>query len=166
MIKTKKRLSVNTSTEPLKPRLQRSRLRFPRARRLVTMAALVLTITLLGLAGPADHNPGGIPTAQAQTQKPYDKELMRLAEILGAVHYLRELCGSEDGQLWRDQMNELITAEGSSALRRARLTRRFNQGYRSYSRTYNVCTSSARTAIERFISEGVELSEGVLKRIP
>lgn len=105
-------------------------------------------------------------SAQQGRSKPYDTELMRLSEILGAVHYLRELCGSEDGQLWRDQMNELITAEGSSALRRARLTRRFNQGYRSYSRTYNVCTASARTAIERFIAEGVNISESVLKRIP
>ncbi|MEO1280743.1 MAG: TIGR02301 family protein [Pseudomonadota bacterium] len=124
-------------------------------RRKLLTAGLVLAMTL------AASN-----VAFSQAQKPYDKELMRLSEILGAVHYLRELCGSEDGQLWRDQMNELISAEGSSALRRARLTRRFNQGYRSYSRTYNVCTASARTAIERFISEGVELSEGVLKRIP
>jgi uncharacterized protein (TIGR02301 family) len=91
---------------------------------------------------------------------------MRLSEILGAIHYLRQLCGSEDGQLWREQMSALIDAEGSSALRRAQLTRRFNQGYRSYSRTYNVCTSSAKTTIERFIVEGVEIAEKLRKRYP
>lgn len=108
----------------------------------------------------------GAMAHQAQARKPYDTELLRLSEILGAVHYLRELCGSEDGQLWRDQMNALLKAEGSSSLRRARLTRRFNQGYRSYSRTYNVCTTSAKTAIERFIAEGVQIGEGLLKKIP
>ena len=76
--------------------------------------------------------------------RPYDDKLMRLSEILGAVHYLRELCGSNDGQLWRDRMRELMDTEGSTALRRAKLTRSFNNGYRSYSRTYNSCTPRRR----------------------
>jgi uncharacterized protein (TIGR02301 family) len=98
--------------------------------------------------------------------KPYDERLLRLSEILGAVHYLRELCGSNEGQLWRDRMRELMDAEGSSALRRAKLTRSFNNGYRSYSRTYNACTPSAQTAITRFLTEGVDLAEGLVKSIP
>src|SRR5580765_5469028 len=81
--------------------------------------------------------------------RPYDERLMRLSEILGAVHYLRELCGANDRQAWRDRMKELMDAEGSTALRRAKLTRSFNNGYRSYSRTYNSCTPSAQTAISR-----------------
>ena len=102
----------------------------------------------------------------AADTKPYDTKLYRLSEILGAVHYLRELCGANDGQLWREHMRSLITAEGSSALRRARLTRSFNNGYRSYSRTYSACTPSAKTAIERFIVEAVEISEGLVKNVP
>ncbi len=34
------------------------------------------------------------PAARAQDARPYDDKLMRLSEILGAVHYLRELCGA------------------------------------------------------------------------
>jgi uncharacterized protein (TIGR02301 family) len=98
--------------------------------------------------------------------KPYDDKLLRISEILGAVHYLRELCGANEGQYWRDRMRELADAEGSSALRRARLTRAFNQGYRSYSRTYNTCSPSAQTAITRFLSEGTQLSEGLVKSFP
>jgi uncharacterized protein (TIGR02301 family) len=98
--------------------------------------------------------------------KPYDDKLIRLSEILGAVHYLRELCGANDGQTWRDRMKELMDAEGSSALRRARLTRSFNSGYRSYSRTYNSCTPSAQTAISRFLAEGSEIADGLVKSIP
>lgn len=104
--------------------------------------------------------------ATAADTKPYDDKLMRLSEILGAVHYLRELCGSGDDQTWRKQMKDLMDAEGSSALRRASLTRRFNQGYRSYSRTYNTCTPSAKTASDRFLVEGTELAEALLKSVP
>jgi uncharacterized protein (TIGR02301 family) len=82
------------------------------------------------------------------------------------VHYLRELCGANDGQAWRDRMRELMDAEGSSALRRAKLTRSFNNGYRSYSRTYNACTPSAQTAITRFLTEGSEIADGLMKAFP
>lgn len=110
----------------------------------------------------------GVPARPGWTaeSKPYDDKLLRLSEILGAIHYLRELCGANEGQYWRERMKELMDAEGSSALRRARLTRAFNQGYRSYSRTYNSCTPSAQTAVTKFISEGAELSDGLIKAFP
>jgi uncharacterized protein (TIGR02301 family) len=63
-------------------------------------------------------------------------------------------------------MQGLVDTEGSSALRRARLSRAFNQGYRSYSRTYNTCSPSAQTAITRFLGEGAQLSEGLIKSFP
>jgi uncharacterized protein (TIGR02301 family) len=98
--------------------------------------------------------------------RPYDDKLLRLSEILGAVHYLRELCGANDGQTWRNRMQELMDTEGSSALRRARLTRSFNNGYRSYSRTYNSCSATARTAIGRFLAEGAEIADSLVKSAP
>lgn len=107
------------------------------------------------------------PVQAASTDsKPYDDRLFRLSEILGAVHYLRELCGADEGQMWRDRMAELIKAEGYSALRRARLTRSFNKGYRSYSRTYNTCSPSAQSAINRFLNEGAQLADGLVKTVP
>ncbi len=118
---------------------------------------LVLALLLVSAVSPA---------FAASDAKPYDDRLLRLSEILGAVHYLRELCGANEGQYWRDRMRDLMDAEGSSALRRAKLTRAFNQGYRSYSRTYNTCSPSAQTAITRFLSEGSDLSDGMLKAFP
>ncbi len=106
------------------------------------------------------------PGRAANDSKPYDERLFRLSEILGAVHYLRELCGADEGQLWRQRMSELLKSEGSSALRRARLTRSFNKGYRSYSRTYNTCSPSAQSAINRFLTEGAQLADGIVKSVP
>jgi uncharacterized protein (TIGR02301 family) len=107
-----------------------------------------------------------MPARAAPDNKPYDDRLFRLSEILGAVHYLRELCGAEEGQLWRERMSELVKSEGSSALRRAKLTRSFNKGYRSYSRTYNTCSPSAQNAINRFLTEGAQLADGLVKSVP
>ena len=121
------------------------------------LLAATLWLAVLQSAAPANAAADG---------KPYDEKLMRLSEILGAVHYLRELCGAGDGQIWRDRMRELIDAEGGSAQRRARFTRSFNQGYRAYSRTYNVCTPSAQTAITRFLSEGSQIADSLVKSVP
>jgi uncharacterized protein (TIGR02301 family) len=106
------------------------------------------------------------PAAVAQDSKPYDDKLLRLSEILGAVHYLRELCGANDGAQWRDRMREIMDGEGSSALRKAKLTRSFNNGYRSYGRTYQSCTPSAQAAIARFLSEGSQIADGLVKNVP
>ena len=93
---------------------------------------------------------------------PYKEELLRLAEILGAVHYLRGLCGAEEGALWRDKMEELIVAEAPNPAWRARLVESFNSGYRGFDRTYRRCTSSAAQAIDLYLAEGRDLT-GVIK---
>lgn len=124
-------------------------------------SAALLLLAFLALV------PAGAPARSAPGDgKPYDEKLFRLSEILGAVHYLRELCGADEGQLWRERMSELLKAEGSTALRRARLTRSFNKGYRSYSRTYNTCSPSAQNAIHRFLTEGAQIADGLVKSVP
>jgi len=99
---------------------------------------------------------------QRQDSRPYDEDLFQLAEVLGAVHYLRALCGADDGQKWRDQMRGLVDAEGASALRRAQLVRSFNKGYRGYGRTYRRCTDLARRSIDRLMAEGRGLAKRIL----
>ena len=123
----------------------------------LAVAALAASVLL---SGPLTAAPA------VKDVKPYDDRLLRLAEILGAVHFLRELCGANEGQYWRERMEELMRAEGSSALRQARLTRGFNQGYRNYARTYSSCTPTAQTAISRFLAEGAQISDGLVKSIP
>ena len=60
----------------------------------------VLTVAALAFAGT---------NARAQVSAaPYDGDLQRLAEILGALHYLRGVCNANDGQKWRNEMQALI----------------------------------------------------------
>lgn len=101
--------------------------------------------------------------ASDSSAKPYDKKLFRLSEILGAVHYLRELCSADDEMIWREKMQALINSEGTDAYRRVNLIKQFNKGYRSYRRTYRTCTNSAKTAIDHFLTEGTKITEDLTK---
>ncbi len=125
--------------------------------------ALSLLFSGLAFAPPAPAQTGGETQAtQGRDNRPYDKELFELAEVLGAIHYLRALCGADEGQRWRDQMRGLVDAEGNSALRRAQLVRSFNKGYRGYGRTYRRCTELARLSIERLLKDGRVLARRML----
>ena len=136
-------------------------------KRISVMAARLALTTALALTLPAPHaaaqDARSGEEAARKDDRPYDKELFQLAEILGAVHYLRALCGADEGQKWRDQMSELVDAEGASALRRAQLVRSFNKGYRGYGRTYRRCTELAELSIERLMSEGRTLAGRILE---
>ena len=104
------------------------------------------------------------PLAVAQEVAPYDDHLMRLAEILGALHHLRPLCGADEAQVWREQMSALIGAEQPSPERTKRLTDRFNHAYRGLSETHRTCTDTARALIERYTAEGAALAQEVVVR--
>jgi uncharacterized protein (TIGR02301 family) len=112
---------------------------------------------------PAPASPGQPAVGGDPESKPYDQQVYQLAELMGAVHYLRELCGAEEGQTWRNQMRELVSAEGTTALRRARLVDSFNKGYRGYARTYRTCTKPALVAIDRFMEQGASIADGLVQ---
>lgn len=96
-------------------------------------------------------------------EAPFEPGLMRLAEVLGSLHFLRNLCG-EKGTQWRGEMEKLLQAENPSAERRARFIASFNRGYRSFDGTYTACTPSATEAISRYMKEGEALSRDIASR--
>ena len=108
---------------------------------------------------------GQIGTAQPAlaAEAPFEPGLMRLAEILGSLHFLRNLCG-EDGTQWRGQMEKLLEAEKPDPTRRAKFIASFNRGYRSFEGAYAKCTPSATEAIARYMREGQTLTREVAGR--
>lgn len=101
----------------------------------------------------------------AEGEPPYEASLLRLSEILGALHYLRPLCGAADEQeLWRGRMDSLLAAEAPSPDRRAALVTAFNRSYSSFATLYRSCTPAAATAIERYVAEGAKLSQEITTR--
>lgn len=96
-------------------------------------------------------------------EAPFEPGLMRLAEVLGSLHFLRNLCG-EKGDQWRVEMEKLLESENPDPDRRARFIASFNRGYRSFSGTYTRCTPSATEAIARYMKEGETLSRDIASR--
>lgn len=94
---------------------------------------------------------------------PYDSRLYRLSEVLGSIHYLRNLCGETSNQ-WRDQMEGLLAVERPSPNRRARLIAQFNKGYRSFDSVYAACTPQALSAVDRYMTEGRALAGEINSR--
>jgi uncharacterized protein (TIGR02301 family) len=105
----------------------------------------------------------GFAAAEAP-RVPFDADLQRLAEILGALHYLRGICGANEGQVWRNEMQALIEAEAPAGERRDRMVASFNRGYRGFQQTYRACTPAADLAIRRYLEEGTRISRDITAR--
>ena len=107
----------------------------------------------------------GLGSARAQdAAAPFDGDLQRLAEILGTLHYLRGICGNNEGAKWRNEMQALVDAETPSGDRRARMIAAFNRGYNGFQQTYRTCTPAAGIAIRRYIEEGSKISRDLTAR--
>jgi uncharacterized protein (TIGR02301 family) len=140
----------------------RRKAKFPRtwtAMSHVSMLMRVLMAVLLTLA--TAHGPA---RAQATSAAPFDASLARLAEILGALHYLRGICGANEGPKWRNEMQALIDAEAPSGDRRARMISSFNRGYRGFQQTYRTCTPAADLVIRRYLEEGSKIARETTAR--
>lgn len=118
----------------------------------------ILAIFLVAaMAGPA--------SVRAQdAAAPFDSDLQRLAEILGTLHYLRGICGTNEGQKWRGEMQALVDAETPSGDRRTRMIASFNRGYNGFQQTYRTCTPAANVAIRRYLEEGSKISRDLTAR--
>jgi uncharacterized protein (TIGR02301 family) len=123
----------------------------------VLRRALASLCVFAAIAGTPAHAIEGGPA-------PYDVDLQRLAEILGALHYLRGICGANEGARWRNEMQALIEAEAATGERRSRMIVSFNRGYRGFQQTYRTCTPAADLAIRRYLEEGSKISREITAR--
>jgi uncharacterized protein (TIGR02301 family) len=134
-------------------------LRLPYSKGISTSVMKLLTIgsILLCLALPARaQNPDVVA--------PFDNDLQRLAEILGELQYLRSICGANEGQKWRAEMQSLIDAEAPSGERRRKIVAAYNRGYRGFQQTYRTCTPAANVAIRRYLDEGAKIAREITAR--
>ena len=115
-------------------------------------------------SAPSATAPSG--SAPANPASPaYDQKLSRLAEVTGAVHYLRNLCQKDAKEDWRKTMGDLLAAEtANEPERRQKLTAAFNRGYRSFAAVYTECTQAAVVAEEQYRNEGATLASEIASR--
>lgn len=139
------------------------------------LQTLIVLAAMLAAAQPAEaqnkkRKPAVVEAPKAEEVAPapapepvllppaYEKEMLRLSEVLGALHYLRALCNANEGSLWRDEMEALLVAEDPTPARRQLLVGSFNRGYRGFSEVYRECTPPAAEAANRYLKQGVRLA--------
>jgi uncharacterized protein (TIGR02301 family) len=122
------------------------------------LARLISIVLLIAAATTAQAQPS------AGGRAPYESDLQRLSEIMGALHYLRDICGAREGQVWRNEMQALVDAEAPSGERRERLIASFNRGFRGFQQTYRTCTPAADYAIRRYLEEGSKIARDITAR--
>ncbi len=106
-------------------------------------AALLFALTLAPAPTRADEMTNG---------------LIRLAEILGSVHHLREVCGANEGPLWRNKMIDMLNAANVDAERRQLLISRFNDAYYGTRDAYPACSSDAAARANSLFDEAHRLA--------
>ena len=95
---------------------------------------------------------------------PYDPDLQRLSEILGALHFLRGICGTNEGQKWRTEAQALIDTEAPAGDRHDQMVASFNRGYRGFQQSYRTCTPAADVIIRRYLEEGAKIARDITAR--
>jgi uncharacterized protein (TIGR02301 family) len=118
---------------------------------------------------PAKPAPAATPAptpapAPVETPPPYEPQLLRLSELMGALYYLRDLCHAGDGAEFRDKMAGLLEAEAHGEARKATLAGAFNKGLRDYALTYRTCNGTAQDVIARFLDESGRIARDIAGR--
>jgi uncharacterized protein (TIGR02301 family) len=115
------------------------------------------------MAPPAAAAATGKAPAQDQAT-PWDRDLQRLSEIFGALHFLRGICKSNEGQKWRNEALALINAEAPNGKRHDDMVASFNRGYRGFAQSYRTCTPAADLVIRRYLEEGEKIARDITGR--
>jgi uncharacterized protein (TIGR02301 family) len=117
--------------------------------------AVLAVILALAAVGPA---------AAQTAPNPNQADLLQLSELLGALHYLRPLCGASDAPTWRAKMSELIATESAAGLDEL-MAGAFNRGYDTFRASYHSCTPRARALAEHYLEEGARLADDLARRL-
>lgn len=105
------------------------------------------------------------PPATEFKPAPYDDKLAQLAEILGSLDFIRNLCEHDAEPQWKAMMGELLDSDAKDEpARRERLTASYNRGYRTYSAIQTTCSSQLRAAAEKYRIEGATLATEIATR--
>jgi uncharacterized protein (TIGR02301 family) len=118
----------------------------------------------LGRTQPPGAPQSAAPVAPQIVSAPYDHDLQRLSEILGALHFLRGICGSNEGPKWRTEAQALIDAEAPAGDRHDQMVASFNRGYRGFQQSYRSCTPAAGVVIHRYLEEGAHIAREITAR--
>lgn len=99
-----------------------------------------------------------LPARADNSQTSLMSGLVRLAEILGSVHHLREICGADEGAMWRNKMIDMMNVASLDAEARQRMISHFNDAYYQARSTFPECSTPAAAKSNALLEEGRRLA--------
>ncbi|MDO8289896.1 MAG: TIGR02301 family protein [Parvibaculum sp.] len=84
--------------------------------------------------------------------------LTRLSEILGKIHHLRDVCGANDGPLWRNKMIDMINAANLDPDKRQQMIAHFNDAYYDARTVFPKCSGEAAKQANLLFDEAENLA--------
>jgi uncharacterized protein (TIGR02301 family) len=114
-----------------------------------SIIGVALALALMGAA---------TPSRAGDLDSGLDKGLVRLAEILGSVHHLREVCGANEGALWRNKMIDMLNAATLGAQERQLMISHFNDAYYQAQKAFPDCSDGAAQASNSLFDEAHKLA--------
>ena len=131
----------------------------------IGFALLALTTMPATAQKKTSETPAPAAPVAAEKPTPYDPQLIEIAEVLGSLHYLRNLCDNGGEPQWRATMQQLLDAETTNEpQRKARMTAAFNKGYRGFAAIHTTCTPAALEAESKYRAEGATLAREITAR--
>jgi len=95
----------------------------------------------------------------------HSARLVRIAEIMGGLHYLRGICDKENNQVWRGNMLRLLDLEQPPQDVRERMVSRFNSYFDREKRSYSTCNRKTTREIKRLAGEGQQLTSELTRNL-
>ena len=97
-------------------------------------------------------------SAQSDEQPPFEDDLLRLAEIIGALEYLHPLCARQKAGVWKVEMANLLDSVGADPARRARHIAHYNQAYARFTQLHRSCTEVTTKIVDIYEKEAIVLT--------
>ncbi len=95
----------------------------------------------------------------------HQTRLVRMAEVMGGLHYLRGICDKEDNQVWRGNMMRLLDLEQPPQDVRERMVSRFNSYFDREQKSFSTCNRKATREIKKLAGEGQQLTSELSRNL-
>lgn len=119
----------------------------------MSRALTLIVLSCVALAAPAKA---------AEPRSPQEQTgILKLAEILGRSHALRQVCRGEEDGFWYDRMQKLIAVESPDDGFRRRLVEKFNEGFGAQKTETPACPADADSRWRDLSAQGAQASRAL-----
>ncbi len=126
---------------------------------IITVSLFFATQAFATSVGPQDMNDiGKVEKTYFITKSIKNSNVIRISEILGALHHIEALCTKSTGMVWRVQMFAMLSAYSDNEDMHENMIQKFNESYYNFSSDHVYCSPLTKRIMTHMIEEGKTVS--------